>query len=490
MGGLAVAARLATVGHDVVVCEQADRVGGKVGTVERDGFVFDTGPSLLTLPAVYRDLFVKTGRPIEDSLDLVEVDPAFRYRFPRSTGSATATPVWLDVPNASRARTVAAMDAALGAGAGEDWAAFLDRAHQVWQVTRGPFLESPLDGPRDLVRLARRTSDVRTVAPWSSLRALGRKHLHDPRLRMLLDRYATYTGSDPRRAPAALAVVPYVEQTFGAWHVAGGLGRLADAVHERALLRGVDVRTGTEVTGVVVEGGRAAGVELADGQRLAADVVVAERRRDPPLRRPGPAHGGGVGPPPAGPRDAVAVRLRAAARACAAGRPSWPTTPCCSRQDYDAEFDAVFGRDARPVEDPTLYVCSPDDPAMRPDGARGVVRAGQRAAARRTAPGASTGARRGSPSRTPTGCSTGWPTAGWTSATGCCGTRCARRPTSSRRPARPAAPSTAPRPTAPGPPSCGRPTGRRCRGCSWSAGRPTPAAGCRWSACRRRSSPT
>jgi len=367
MGGLAVAARLATVGHDVVVCEQADRVGGKVGTVERDGFVFDTGPSLLTLPAVYRDLFLKTGGPIEDSLDLVEVDPAFRYRFPGLDGVGDGAPVWLDVPNASRARTVAAMDAALGAGTGEDWAAFLDRAHQVWQVTRGPFLESPLGGPRDLVRLARRTSDVRTVAPWSSLRALGRKHLRDPRLRMLLDRYATYTGSDPRRAPAALAVVPYVEQTFGAWHVAGGIGRLATAVQERALLRGVDVRTGAEVTGVLVEAGRAAGVELADGQRLAAEVVVSNadathlygdlvqrtvaataRRR---LARATPSLSGFV--------LLLAVRGRT---------PELAHHTVLFPQDYDAEFDAVFGRDARPVEDPTLYVCSPDDPAMRPEG--------------------------------------------------------------------------------------------------------------------------
>ena len=86
-------------------------------------------------------------------------------------------------------------------------------------MTRGPFLESPLGGARDLLRLARRTSDVRTVAPWQTLRGLGRSHLRDPRLRMFLDRYATYTGSDPRRAPAALSVVPYVEQTFGAWYV-------------------------------------------------------------------------------------------------------------------------------------------------------------------------------------------------------------------------------------------------------------------------------
>ena len=144
IGGLAAAARLATAGHDVVVCEQSDQVGGKLASYSRDGFTFDTGPSLLTLPAVYRDLFLKTGQPLEESVELVAVDPAFRYRFPDGT--------WLEVPNASRARTVAAMDAALGGGAGADWSRFLDRAHEIWQVTRGPFLESPLGGARDLVR--------------------------------------------------------------------------------------------------------------------------------------------------------------------------------------------------------------------------------------------------------------------------------------------------------------------------------------------------
>jgi phytoene desaturase len=366
MGGLAAAARLATVGHRVVVCEQAEQVGGKLARFSRDGFTFDTGPSLLTLPAVYRDLFIKTGKPIEDSIELVEVDPAFRYRFPGSDdGGAT----WLDVPNASQARLRAALDETLGPGAGDDWGRFLERAHAIWQATRGPFLESPLGGARDLLGLARRTGDLRTVAPWQSLRSLGRRYLRDPRLRMLLDRYATYTGSDPRRAPAALAVVPYVEQTFGAWHVRGGLHRLADAVHERALLRGVQVRTGADVTRLLVDGGRAAGVELATGERLPADVVVSDadaaqlyedllpptadggrtpRRR---LRRATPSLAGFV--------LLLAVRGRT---------PGLAHHTVLFPRDYDAEFDAVFGRSARPVADPTVYVCAPEDPDMRPEG--------------------------------------------------------------------------------------------------------------------------
>src|SRR3954447_14970492 len=267
MGGLAAAARLSAGRHDVKVLEQASEIGGKLGWFERDGFGFDTGPSLLTLPAVYRDLFLKTGDPLEDVVELVEVDPAVRYRFADGT--------WLDMPNASRGRTTSALDAALGPGTGLQWADLLHRASRIWDVTRGPFLESPLDGVRGLVRESRRVRHLATVAPWRSLRGLGRQYLHDERLRTMLDRYATYTGSDPRRAPGALATVPYVEQSFGAWYVRGGLRRLGDALHQRVLDVGATVRTGADVAEVVVEGGRVTGVRLTDGERLPADVVVS-----------------------------------------------------------------------------------------------------------------------------------------------------------------------------------------------------------------------
>ncbi len=239
MGGLAVAARLARLRHDVTLLEQAPVVGGKLGTYSRDGFTFDTGPSLLTLPAVYRDLFRKTGRPLEDVLELTPVDPVARYRFPDGT--------WVDVPNASRRAVAATFGEAFGGSAGEDWSRFLDRAGRIWQATRGPFLESPLDGPRDLLRQSRRDrrpAHDRTVGDaalgWVASTCATRG------LRMFLDRYATYTGSDPRRAPAALAVVPYVEQTFGAWYVPGGLRRLGDALLARCQDRGVRVCTGAE----------------------------------------------------------------------------------------------------------------------------------------------------------------------------------------------------------------------------------------------------
>ena len=228
MGGLAVAARLSALGHDVTVLEQAATHGGKVARVAHDGFVVDTGPSLLTLPAVYRDLFLTTAvsrrdAALEDNVGLVAVEPAFAYVFADGTR--------VELPNASRAGTREVLDDVLGDGAGAQWTALVDHAAHVWEVAREPFLASPAPTPTSLLRRSVRLRDLRTVAPFTSLRSLGRRFLRDPRLQTMLDRYATYQGSDPRRAPAALCVIPYVEQTFG---VLARAGR-ADRARRRAV---------------------------------------------------------------------------------------------------------------------------------------------------------------------------------------------------------------------------------------------------------------
>jgi phytoene desaturase len=366
LGGLAAAVRLAAAGHRVTVCEQAAVLGGKLGWYSCDGFGFDTGPSLLTLPAVYRDLFASTGPPLEEHVELAPLDPACGYRF------ADGTP--LEVPNLNRPALAAALDEALGAGAGRQWLALLGRAGRIWDVTRGPFLSSPLQGYRTLVRLATRTADLRTVAPWASLRGLGKEYLTHPHLRTLLDRYATYTGSDPRRAPAALATVPYVEQAFGSWYVRGGLRRLADAVAERAAALGAELRTGTDVTEVLLSAGRAAGVRLATGETLAADVVVANADATHLYRDLVPADGAtGLRRARASLRRATPSLAGFVLLLALRGRtPGLRHHTVLFGADYDAEFDAVFGtgRHAgapQPVADPTVYVSAPDDPATRPD---------------------------------------------------------------------------------------------------------------------------
>ncbi|MDQ6875842.1 MAG: phytoene desaturase family protein [Actinomycetota bacterium] len=358
VGGLAAAARLAAGGHRVVVCEQAGVVGGKLGVLEvptpAGTFRFDTGPSLLTVPQVLADLFRETGDPLETVLDLVALDPVARYHFAGGTR--------LDVC-ADHELLCRRLDAAFGGAAGADWGRFWRRAERIWSATSGPFLQAPVD----LATLARQAVHLRAlaaVAPGRTLRALGRSYLRDPRLQMMAERYATYTGSDPRRAPAALAAVVYAELAFGGWYVLGGLRRVADALLARCLELGVQVRTGTDVRRVEVAGGRVHGVELAGGGRLAADVVVAnadaahvygdlvaaprELRR---LHRVTPSLSGFV------------LLLGVTGRT-----PGLAHHNVCFPAGYDAEFDAVFGPHAGAVAEPALYVSAPDDPAARPAG--------------------------------------------------------------------------------------------------------------------------
>lgn len=353
---MATAARLAAKGHRVTILEQSSRYGGKLHTHRRDGFAFDTGPSLFTLPAVYRDLFLKTGSVFEDEVDLQPVEPAFHYRF--ADGSAAV------LPGVDPGSCANALGDALGGDAAGQWRAFIERAARMWQLTRGPFLQSPLNGWRTLLPLAN-PADVRTIAPFTSLRSLGESYFTDPRLVTLLDRYATYTGSDPRKAPAVLATVPYVEQAFGAWHLGGGLGTLADALARRCDALGVDLRLDADVTAIRTNADGVTGV-IANDVEHQADIVVANSDAgqtyahlldDPRARRV------------AGSIDKNQASLAGFVILLAVqGR-----TPGIAHHnvwfpgDYDAEFTAIFGRRPQPVADPAIYACVPDDPAMRPD---------------------------------------------------------------------------------------------------------------------------
>jgi len=358
LGGLAVGARLAVKGHDVTIVEQSDRTGGKLAVYERDGFAFDTGPSLFTLPAVYRDLFLKTGAALEDTVDLQPVDPAFGYHF--ADGSSVV------VPGVDPAQSAKAFGEAFDGSAEADWRALIDRAGQMWRITREPFLQSPLQGWRTLLSLAKDPSDVRTVAPRTSMRDLGREYLHDWRLQQVLDRYATYTGSDPRTAPAVLATIPYIEQTFGVWHIAGGIGRLGVALADRCRERGVRFRMSAEVEAIELVDGAACGVRLTDGERIPADIVVCDadaRTLYSGLLDDKRAHRAARDLAKVAPSLSGFVMLLALN-----GRtPGLLHHNVWFPRDYDDEFDSLFGRHPRPINDPAIYVCAPDDPLMRPD---------------------------------------------------------------------------------------------------------------------------
>ena len=366
VAGLAAGVRLTALGHEVRVLEQGPAPGGKAGRVELDGYRFDSGPSLLTMPWVLSDLFAQTGAPIEDELELHRVDPVTRYRFADGTGFDARADLPEMVEELER----------WSPGAGTDWVGVLGICADMWRSSvpvltgpppwppRRPRPGDPRPDPRDLLR----------VRPWHTLRSLARAHVRDPRLRLVIERAATYAGADPRRAPAALALAGYVEHAFGAWHVRGGLYAIVEALAGRLEALGGELRLSTPVRGIEMAGGRAHAL-VTDAGAVAVDAVISSVDALALYRELLPVTSGVRG-----------RRLAAAGRRVEAGERSLSgfalmlglrgRTPGLAHHtilfpaDYDAEFDDVF-RHRRPVRDPTVYVAasSLSDPAQAPPGA-------------------------------------------------------------------------------------------------------------------------
>jgi len=257
--GIAAAVRIAKLRHRVTLLEQSERLGGQLVPYETGGWSFDNGWSELTLPATVRDLFKKSGRPIDRALDLVALPVARRHVFARD--------MVLDLPTGSRGAQTEAIDAVLGVGAGDRWTRWLDAFDEVWEVLRRQALEQRLVGRASFTR-----EQWRTLSPRAGLERASRRALRDPALRaMVLDRHRL-DGQQPRALPELLGVVDLVERSFGRWRIDGGTTALLAALERRLEERRVDVRLSTRAHDVIGSD-PVSGVVTDDGT-VDADVVV------------------------------------------------------------------------------------------------------------------------------------------------------------------------------------------------------------------------
>ena len=355
VGGLGAACRLAGAGCDVLVLEAADAIGGKLGTERWEGHTFDTGPSLMTMPFTLRETLAAADVDLDGVLELAPVEPICRYRW--HDGSELST--WTD-----ETRTAAAFDA-VEPGAGAGWRALLEQGRRTWEMSLPLFLSQPVGSLLEIARRSGRPIDPRDIQAHVTLSRIGARRFRDPRLRQVVDRYATYAGADPARAPGTLSVIPYTETAFGAWHPLGGMHRIAEVLRDAIVARGGEVRTGARVRRVLVEDGTAVGVELVDGSVERADAVVsnADAARLYEELLPDPSAAEAIARAPGSVSGFVlllAIRGRT---------PDLPHHSIWFPRDYRAEFADVFD-DPQPPNDPTIYLCNPaaTDPSCAPDG--------------------------------------------------------------------------------------------------------------------------
>jgi len=266
IGCLCAAIILGAAGLNVLLLESDSMLGGKAAQIEREGIAMDTGPSVLTLPGAFESVFGAVGLRFEDEVPLHRPSPAFRYIY---SGGPT-----LDVFHEVD-RTIESVRSTLGSRAAQELADYLAHAERIWAAAEPHFVTRAAPSLRTLVGGGWAAwKNLGTIDPFRTMVQTINHKVKDPHIGTLLKRYATYNGSDVRRAPGTLGCIAHVELSLGGFGVKGGMYCLVEAL-ERALWRaGVAVELSAHVTRICVEDGVVSGAELADGRLLRARQVV------------------------------------------------------------------------------------------------------------------------------------------------------------------------------------------------------------------------
>lgn len=263
LGGLATALRLAARGCRVKVLEQNRTIGGKMNRWQSAGYTFDTGPSLITMPWVFHEIFEAAGARLEEHIDLVSMRPIMEAVFADGTRFiySNSIPDWTATLKNLDSRDVDGFYRLMRLGA------------RLFELSKETFLRNVPTAPPD-ARSLRALRHFPLRHAWGNYDRAICAHLKSPYLRQLFNRYPTYVGSSPYASPATLLVIPYIEYAFGGWYVKGGLYKIVEALLKLCDATGVETYTNTAVERITVTNGAATGVLLSTGEALRADIVV------------------------------------------------------------------------------------------------------------------------------------------------------------------------------------------------------------------------
>ncbi len=361
LAGLAAACTLAARGHKVVLFDKNPWLGGKAAVLNEQGFRFDMGPTILTVPGVLERVFREAGRQMSDYLDLRRLDPQWRCFF--DDGSV------LDLREDAR-QMIETLDA-FAPGNSDGYRDFLAMSRKLHEVSEKFFFWKSVEGIGDTLSFKgmdlETLKDVLSLRMGTSVATQIRKRVPDGRVAQMLDHFVQYVGSSPYASPAVLCSIAHMQTDLGVWYPIGGTRAVPEALEKLAGELGVDLRPNTEVTRIVSEGGRAVGVETAAGEVVRLSAVVSNMDSVRTMRE-----------------------LVGGAPARKFGR-RWKRDPACSgvvlylgldrayehlahhdfvfSRDPKEEFDWIYGK-GEPAPDPTCYLAATGrtEPGVAPAG--------------------------------------------------------------------------------------------------------------------------
>jgi len=352
LGGLATALRLSSKGWSVTVCEAGPTVGGKLNQWSQNGFVFDTGPSLITMPWVFEELFEDAGTSLKEQVQLIPLNPLADYTFPDGTSFTYST----DLQTLSE--TIRQLDKHDVAGLHR----FVELGKRIFSLSEATFFSRPpLDPPT--IKTLKSLKHFPILYAWGNYHKTVATFFRNRHLQQLYDRYPTYVGSSPYHSPATLNVIPYIELTYGGWYVRGGLYCIIEALVKLLENAGATIITNAEVQSIKHNKRHVRGVHLSSGEDIGGDIVImnGDASYAPILLGEAQAQ------PLAETRRSMSGLVFLLGIRCQL--PTLKHHTIYFSGDYEFEFKQLF-EERRFPEDPTVYVniTSRTDRSVTPEG--------------------------------------------------------------------------------------------------------------------------
>jgi diapolycopene oxygenase len=359
LGGMSAAIMLARGGFDVTILEKNAQVGGKLNQLQTQGFSFDLGPSIFTLPEIFRPIFEGDGKRLEDYITLERVDPQWRNFFE----DGVVVDLWED-PEKMRAELERFGPQAFG-----EYTNFLAYSRRQYEILDRGYLRQGFDSFLQFARFygwkEARDLDYLHTMSGSIYQRVSNRYLRD-----IFEYFIKYVGSSALDSPAFMNLMPTIQMDFGLWYVSGGLYELGHAFRKRLAETGVSLCLGHEVERIDSTGRNVTGVQVrsANGElrTLPADYVVSNMEVIPAMRRllQSPA--------------SVMRKLRRFEPSCSGiilhlgldrVYPQLAHHNFFYSADLHQHFRRVF-RDKKLPDDPTIYLVAPTrtDPSQAPPG--------------------------------------------------------------------------------------------------------------------------
>lgn len=265
LGGLSAAVSLAQSGFEVSLYEKNNHFGGKLNRLEKDGFGFDLGPSILTMKHIFEKLFTNSGVKMEDYIPTVRVLHEWRSFFP----DGTMIDLYGDLEMMEK------LNQHLTKQDIEEYRAFLDYAKDLYELTEEGYFNEGLDTVPEIIKFHGIKDSLKMTKGLASMYDGIEKYISNPKLRDMLAYFVKYVGSSPYEAPAILNMMIYMQHAQGIWYVPGGMHKIAEGIVKLGEELGVQFYKNTEVNHLITENEEIIAATLTDGTVIEADYFIS-----------------------------------------------------------------------------------------------------------------------------------------------------------------------------------------------------------------------